>query len=82
MFLIVQVHKDKSGQTISHFIGIWARKVNYHRGKWTFSVRGYRTCEEGKEGKGARALPRGQQRAPLIQMQQASGGSSKNPTAS
>lgn len=49
MFLLVQADKDKGGQTISHFIGIWARKVNYHRGKWTFIVRGYRTCEESKE---------------------------------
>lgn len=52
IFLIAQGDKKESGQTISHFIGIFPRNVDYHQGKWTFTVTGYRyTRYESKEGK-------------------------------
>lgn len=42
IFLIVQVDKDESGQTISHFTGILPRKIDYYQGKWTITVRGHK----------------------------------------
>lgn len=74
--------KDKSGQIISHSIGILPQKVNYHRSKGTFAVRYYRNYEEYKEGKGATAFSRGQaESATLITDIANLGGSSKNPKA-